>query len=216
MRGVVPFNLSELANYNVNVDGEPEVIWQPLYHYQTYPNAGFTGPMVFFQVQVGNPAAVQLEDTNLRTAGRMPTPKNEAVVGIEVFFRPGNVPFTSNSSAASNWNDVNAVHGSRMSLSFRIGDKTYLEEAPLGAMPMQFRVDGGAALSDTTTAGATQRSKIDYAAFCGPPYLVVPMRLIANQEFAVTINSPAAVALPSGQDGRIGIRLNGMQYRLAQ
>jgi hypothetical protein len=215
MRGVVPFNLEELQSYNVNVDGEPEVIWQPLYHYRTYPNAGFTGPMLFFQEQIGQ-TGVSLEDTNLRTAGRMPTPKNEALVGIEVVFRPGNVPFTSNSAAQSNWNDVNAVHGGRMSLQLRIGDKIYLEEAPLGAMPMQWRVDGGAALSDTTTAGATQRSKIDYAAFCGPAYLLVPLRLIANQEFSVTINSPAAVALPSGVDGRIGIRLNGVQYRLAQ
>lgn len=215
MRGVVPFNLDELSNYNVNVDGEPEVIWQPLYHYQTYPLAGFTGPMLFFQAQVGQ-AGVALEDTNLRTAGRMPTPKNEALVGIEVVFRPGGVPSATGAIVAANWNDVNAVHGGRMSLSLRIGDKTYLEEAPLGVMPMQFRVDGGAALSDTTTAAASRVTKIDYAAFCGPPYLLVPLRLIANQEFSVTINAPAAVALPSGVDGRIGVRLNGMQYRLAQ
>ena len=216
MRGVVPFNLEELANYNVNVDGEPEVIWQPLYHYQTYPAAGFTGPLVFFQVAIGNPVGVALEDTNLKSAGRMPTPKNQALVAIEVAFFPGGVPSATGAIVAANWNDVVAVHSGRMSLQLTIGDKTYLQEAPLGTMPMQFRVDGAAALSDTTTAAASRVTKIDYAAFCGPPYLLVPLRLIANQEFNVTINAPAAVALPSGVAGRIGVRLGGMQYRLAQ
>jgi hypothetical protein len=215
MRGVVPFSIEELDGFNVNKDGEPEAIWQPLYHYQTYAAAGFTQPMLFFQAQIGQPG-VTLEDTNLRTAGHMPTPKNFAAIGIEVFFRPGNVPGPVEGAAvvSRNWNDVNAVHGSRMSLSLRIGDKTYLEEAPLGVMPMQFRVDGAAALAGTFAAGESQ--VIDYAAFCGPPYLLVPMRFIANQEFSVTINSPAAVPLPSGVDGRIGVRLNGIQYRLAQ
>jgi len=215
MKGIVPFSIDDLETFNVNKDGEPEVIYQPLYHYQTYPLAGFTGPLLFFQTNVGA-AGILLEDTNMRTAGRMPTPKNAALVGIEVVFRPGNLPMAPGSVTVSNWNDVNAVHGGRMSLSLRIGDKTYLEEAPLGTMPMQWRCDGVAALSDSTTAGAAQRTKIDYAAFCGAPYLLVPMRLIANQEFSVTINSPAAVALPSGVDGKIGVRLAALQYRLAQ
>ena len=215
MKGIVPFSIDELDGFNVNKDGEPEVIYQPLYHYQAYPAAGFTGPLLFFQTQIGA-TGILLEDTNLRTAGRMPTPKNAALVGIEVFFRPGSTPSATGAIVAANLNDVNAVHGGRMSLSLRIGDKTYLEEAPLGAMPMQFRVDGIAALSDTTTAAASRVTVQSYAAFCGPAYQLVPMRLIANQEFSVTINSPAAVALPSGVAGTIGVRLAALQYRLAQ
>jgi len=219
MKGIIPFDLSELASYNVNVDGQPEVIWQPLYDYQAYPAAGFTGNLLFFQVPIGQllGAAIRtLEDTNMRSQGRLPTPKNAALVSVEVFFRPGAAPSVvpGVSALAANINDVDAVHGSRMSLSLRIGDKTYLEESPLGAMPAQFRVDGLAALAGTYAAGTTQA--IGYAAFCGPLYQIVPLRLIANQEFAVTVTSPVAVPLPSAVAGRIGVRLGALQYRLAQ
>jgi hypothetical protein len=215
MKGEIPFDLTTLDTFNVNRDGEPEVIYQPLYDIQAYPLAGFTGDLLFFQTPIGQ-AAKTLEDTNMRSAGRMPTPKNAALVAIEVFFRPAGVPSATGAIVAANWNDVNAVHGSRMSLTLRIGDKTYLEESPLGVMPMQFRVDGGAALSDTTTAAAARVTKIDYAAFCGPLYQIVPLRLIANQEFSVKITSPVLVPLPSGADGRIGVRLQALQYRLSQ
>ena len=115
-----------------------------------------------------------------------------------------------------NWNDVSAFSTSRMSFRFRIGDKDYLQEAPLGVLPQSFRLAGGAALSDTTTAGAGQTTVIDYAVMAGPVYQLVPLRLISNQEFVAAINSPALVAMPSGVDGRFGVRLHGPRYRLAQ
>lgn len=218
-QGVQPFDISTLESFNVNVDGQPEVQQQPLYDYQTYPLAGFAGGLLFFQVAIGQilgAAARTLEDTNMRSQGRMPQYVNAAITAIEVFFRPGGVPSATGAIVAANWNDVNAVHGSRMSLTLKIGDKPYLEEAPLGAMPAQFRIDGAAALSDTTTAAAARVTTIGYAAFCGPRYQIVPLRLVSNQEFSVTINSPAAVPLPSGVDGRIGVRLICQRYRLAQ
>jgi hypothetical protein len=81
-------------------------------------------------------------------------------------------------------------------------------------MPAQFRIDGLQALAGTFAAGETQVT--DYAAFCGPRYQIVPLRLVSNQEFSVFISSPVAVPLPSGVDGRIGVRLIAQRYRLAQ
>lgn len=214
MKGIIPPSIDDLHTFNVNVDGQPEVTWQPLYDYQTYPLAGFTGETVFFQVPIGGTKTI--EDTNLRSQGRLPTPVNMVITAIEMWFRPGSVVSATGALVARNWNDVNAFQGGRMSIRFRIGDKDYLNEAPLGVMPAQFRLGGGAALSDTTTAAAARVTVIDYAAMCGPLYQVVPMRLISNQEFLAAVNSPAVVALPSGVDGRFGVRLQGYRYRLAQ
>lgn len=215
MRGIIPPGIPDLHNFNVNVDGQPEVTWQPIYDYQVYPAAGFTGETLFFQVPIGQ-GGKTIEDTNLRSQGRMPTPHNMVVTAVEILFRPGAVPSRTGAIVATNWNDVNAFQGSRMSFRFRIGDKDYLNEAPLGVAPNQFRVAGGAALSDTTTAAASRVTVIDYATMAGPLYQVVPMRLISNQEFVLAINSPAVVALPSTVAGRFGARLQGFRYRLAQ
>lgn len=219
MNGVQPFDIAALESFNVNVDGQPEVQQQPLYDYQVYPNAGFTGQLLFFQVPIGQllGAAIRtLEDTNMRSPGRMPQYVNAAITGVQVWFRPGTAPSPAEGAAvvAANLNDVNAVHGSRMSLTVRIGDKPYLEEAPLGVMPPQFYIDGPNAVAGTYAAGDQQ--VISYAAFRGPQYQIVPLRLVSNQEFSVFISSPAAVALPSGIDGRIGVRLIAQRYRLAQ
>lgn len=215
MKGLIAPTLQQLEAYNVNVDGQPEVIWQPIYDYQAYPAAGFTGRLDFFQVPAGQ-GGKTFEDTNMETAALLPVPVNMAITAVEVVFRPANVVSATGAIVGLNWNDVNAVQGSRMSLEIVIGSKTYLIEAPLGALPNQFRVAGAAALSDTTTAAAARVTKIDYAVMAGPLYQIVPLRLISQQNFRVSINSPAAVALPSTVAGRIGIRLHGFRYRLAQ
>jgi len=43
-----------------------------------------------------------------------------------------------------------------------------------------------------------------------------PVRLAPQQNFNVTLNWPAAVALPSTVAGRIGIVLDGLPYRLSR
>ena len=89
MRGLTPPSLAQLEQYNVNVDGQPEVIWQPLYDYQVYAAAGFTSQR-FFNVPAGQ-AGKTFDDTNLETAGVLPVPQNMAITSVEVVFFPGNV-----------------------------------------------------------------------------------------------------------------------------
>lgn len=214
-RGLIPPNMTDLTSFNVNVEGQPEVQWQPIYDYQAYPNAGFTGETLFFQVPAGQ-AAKTVEDTNMTAQGRLPTPVNMVVTALEIYFTPGNVISATGAIVARNWNDVNAFNRGRMSFRFRIGDKDYAQEAPLNVLPQVFGLGGGAALSDTTTAAASRVTVIDYARAVGPVYQVVPMRLISNQQFFAAINSPAVVALPSGVDGRFGVRAQGFRFRLAQ
>ena len=216
MRGLTPPSLAQLEQYNVNVDGQPEVIWQPLYDYQVYAAAGFTSQR-FFNVPAGQ-AGKTFDDTNLETAGVLPVPQNMAITSVEVVFFPGNVIGSQGAAtiAGDNWNDVQAVQEAGH-LSLVIGSKEYLLDAPLGKFPPAFRIAGGAALADSTTAGAAQLTQIDYAVFAGRIYDIVPLRLISQQNFRVDLNfDNGVVALPSTVAGRIGVRLNGFRYRLAQ
>lgn len=218
MRGLQPVGLETLAQYNVNVEGVPDVIWQPIWDYQTYPNAGFTGETLFFQVPKGQ-GGKTLEDTNMGSQGRMPSPVNMLVTGIECTFFPGRLPYFVGAAVPAvtdaMLNDLYAVHNGRLSVTLKIGDQVWLEEAPLGVFPTQFYLDGFAAAQSKQAAAADANQLIDYASFRGPMYQVMPYRLISNQEFVVTVRSPAAVALPSGIDARWGVRLHGYRFRLA-
>lgn len=216
-RGLTAPNLQQLEAYNVNVEGQPEVIWQPLYDIQTYAAAGFTNQQ-FFAVPQGQ-AGKTFDDTNMETAAVLPVPINMAITSIEVVFFPGNLINVGGTTALllaaeSNWNDAQAVHEAGH-LSLVIGSKEYALDAPLGRFPQTFRLAGAAALASQTTTLLGQQ--IDYASFAGAAYAVVPLRLISQQQFRVDlVFSGGVVALPSTNDGRIGVRLNGFRYRLAQ
>lgn len=219
MRGLQPVGIDQLQQYNVNVEGVPDVIWQPLWDYQTYAAAGFTGPTLFFQVPNGS-AGKTIEDTNMGApGGSLPAPVNMLITGIECVFFPGQLPglVTAAVPAATDFalNDLYAVHNGRMSFKLSIGDQTWLNEAPLGVFPSQFYLDVSAAVHYTQAAAADATDLIDYATFAGPMYQVVPYRLISNQDFVVSVNSPAAIALPSTVDARWGFRLHGYRFRLA-
>lgn len=207
-------NPSQLKAYSVNRAGQEEGITQPLYDYQTYPNAGATS-LTFFQIPNGQ-SGKTLADTNMEQAGTLPAPKKFLIQAIEIAFFPGSSPSVNGAAAASEqWNDTYAVFKSGHFQLF-IGSKPYLDEAPLGVFPPGWRLAGAAALSDSTTAGADQQTRIGYAGFSGRPYQITPIMLPTQQNFKVTITWPSAVSLPSGVDGRIGVRLLGALYRLSQ
>lgn len=216
MRGLQAPNLQQLEAYNVNVDGQPEVIWQPLFDFQTYPAAGFTN-LRFFNVGAGS-GGKTFDDTNLESpAGSLPVPVNMAITSVEVVFFPGSVQGREVAGGAvlnQNWNDVQAV-GEAGHISLVIGSKEYLLDGPLGRFPPTFRQAGVAGITGTPAAAAIQG--VDYAVWAGPVYNIVPLRLISQQNFRVDVNfANGVVALPSTVDGRIGVRLNGFRYRLAQ
>lgn len=221
MRGNRPApNLQELQSYSVNRQGQYEVVRQTLYDFQTYASAGQTS-LQFFQVPKGQ-GGKTIADTNIEVAGSLPQPKWFLVESIEIQFFPGVNPSILNTTIAETEfsNDVYAV-GKGGSLNFFIGSKTYVEEAPLIRFPPKTRlyVDAAHAVHFTqaVAADAEEQVSTDYAAACGRPYFVDPeVLLIPNQNFSVTLSWPAVVALPSGQDGRIGVILDGILYRQSQ
>ena len=216
MQGLRPPSLAQLEQYNVNVDGQPEVVWYPIFDFQVYPAAGFQS-LNFFAVPEG--AGKTFDDTNMELGGALPVPINMAITNVQVWFfpaaNPGVAPATA--SIGQNWNDVNAVMKAGH-LQLEIGSKEYLLDAPLMKFPPQSRLAGTAAVSAATTVAATTiDNQIDYSTAAGRIYTIVPLRLIAQQNFVVRLRfQNGAVALPSTVDGRIGVQLGGFRYRLAQ
>ncbi len=222
-----PPDPSLLSKFDVNRKGLKEVIWAPLYDYAAYPSVGMSSLTLFAQPEgqgvtsvPGASGGKTLADTNMSAAGSVPAGQMFIATDIQVVFQPGGpVSDIQNSVPGGIWNDVEAVYKSGY-LKFYIGSKDYVRDAPLGVFPPEFRLAGTAALSDTslaaTVAGPTQVSSIDYATAAGQVYEIAPIKLIANQNFNVSMHWPVPVILPSGTDGRIGVRLGGWLYRLSQ
>ena len=216
MQGLVAPSLAQLEQYNVNVDGQPEVVWYPIYDFQVYPAAGFSS-LNFFAVPEGQ-ASKTFDDTNMELGGALAVPINMAITNIQVWFFAGQAPGRSGAIAntGDNWNDLDAIMQAGH-LQLEIGSKEYLLDAPLMKFPPQARLAGAAALADSTTAAANAGSQIDYATAVGRVYTIVPLRLIAQQNFVVRLRfQNGVVATPSTVAGRIGVQLGGFRYRLAQ
>ena len=219
MRGNIP-DLAELQSYAVNRKGMYEGIRQTLYDYQVYASGGQTS-LSFFQVPLGQ-GGKTIADTNIEVAGSLPQPKHFLVESCEIRFWPGVNPVTLVTTLAESefTNDVYTLSKSG-SLNFFIGSKTYLEEAPLGRFPPKTKLEAQFAVALEFKQGAAadeeQQVTMDMAYMCGRPYFINPATLlIPTQNFKVSLNWPAAVALPSGQDARIGIVLDGVLYRQSQ
>lgn len=215
MHGLRAPSMQQLEQYNVNVEGQPEVIYQPIYDYQAYPAAGFT-ELAFFQVPEGQ-GGKSFDDTNMSLTAALPVPVNMAITDVQVWFFPGSVVGSSGalSETGRNWNDADAVLGGG-NLQLEIGSKEYLVDAPLMKFPPQARLAGAAALADSSTAAADAGSQINYATGSGRIYDLVPLRLISQQNFVIRLRFGTAIATPSTVAGRIGVALGGFRYRLAQ
>lgn len=209
-----PPNLQTLKNYKVNRVGQVEVIWQPQYHYQTYAAAGAT-QFTFFQTPVGQ-GGLTLADTSMQAAGQFPAPQEFLVTGIQVVFTPGGAVAQGAAAAGTaqeNWNDVTDVMLGNAYLELFIGSKAYLDDGPLGKFAQQYRIAGGGWITGTP-GGTNEVSFIDYAVHCGRYYAITPVKLMQNQNFKVTLNFPAAIAIDT--DGTVGVILDGFLYRESQ
>lgn len=212
--------VDQLSQYSVNRQNQYEGIRQCLYDYQAYASAGTT-QLSFFQVPVGQ-GGKTYEDTNMVSAGTLPSPIKFLIQSIEVFFFPGvlNVPAEDTAApfvAPQFINDVAALNKTGW-LELNVGSKNYLREAPIGVFPPKTGLRGNAAMADSI-AGATASSfnMASFAQFGGRPYFIQPEVLLEpTQNFTVTLNWGAAVPMPSSAIGRIGIKLDGILYRLSQ
>lgn len=195
---------AQLQSYNVNRPGQVEGIRQSLYDFQVYPALG-NSIMTFFQVPLGQGTpAKTYEDTNMESAGQLPTPKMFLVEQISCFFFPG-LPIVS-AAFAQQLNDLQQFVESGY-LEFFIGSKPYLDEAPLLRFPQPNWIFGFAASFDADVA---------YGAASGKPYAMEPpILLIPNQNFKVTLNWPNGLQ-PVSVAARVGVVMNGILYRNSQ
>jgi len=211
--------------FMVNRPGAEEVIRQSFYDFQTYATAGFT-EQIFFQVPQGQ-SGKTVQDTNLTNAGALPQPQYHLTESIEVHFFPGVNPVVATLAgeavSAVEPEFANDVYNVLKAGSLRlfIGSKTFLREAPLLRFPPKTKLETAFALalqySEGTASDDAYQITANYAAACGRPYFLDPPLLIPpTQNFDVTLNFSTAVATPSGVDGRIGVILDGLLYRLSQ
>lgn len=223
--GLSNLRRSDLAAHRATVPGMQDAIYAPLYDSAVYAAAGQL-QLNFFALPIGQgttsaPGATGTKteaDTNLTNAGLLPKGNRFYCTGVEFTLWPGSNPgrgAVADSTAGFNWNDVNAVAKSGV-VRFRIQNRDYVLDSPIGNFPSVTRLAGVAAMSTNLTTGAATFSEIDYASFAGMPYNIVPVYIESNQAFSIQLTWPALVALPSAAAGRIFCRLRGRLIRDAQ
>jgi len=207
-------SFEDLSAYDVNVVGKYEVNRQTLYDTVVYTGATGQTSLSFFQNPIGQQISAgvfkTVQDTNMTSAGMMPAPVNFLIESVELMFIPGSNPFALNADAAEYFNDV-FTFKSNGSLRLGIGDKAQLTEAPLGVFPPKTTLDVSSSIGGNTTQNFV------WADLVGRPYyLDVPLLLRPNQNFDVRLDWKIPLPLPSGLNGRIICKLDGLRYRLAQ
>ena len=229
--------LADLNAYSVVNGQDIESLRQPLYDWQIYPTAG-QGQLQFFQNQVGQgvtsalgataTTAKTVADTNMTLSGQLSAGINFLMESIEVGFEPGSVSTTNTYTnykpvsliavptvaLTGGPNDTDTIRQSGW-LSFSVLSKNYLTFGPLGNFPMMthLTMDAAVATNSATTLGITALA----SHWAGRPFYMQPLVTIpSNMNFNLNLNWPGALATPSGFNARIGITIDGIQFRNTQ
>lgn len=216
---VMPTPLAQQNQFSPVRPGEWEAVNEPLYDFQTYANAGTTQAYRFFTTPVGQ-SSKSYADTNMELAGQLSAGVAFEVRAIEIAVLPSINPSaaatvpTTTAAVANFVNDVWKLFSANAWLQFNILSKPYLRVGRLGNFPFTKRLDGFAAYSDTSNAGATQQNKVAYAAFGGAQFQVTPVKLFPNMNFDITLNFPSTTAISA--DAVVGVILRGIKTRLSQ
>lgn len=201
--------------YSVNQRGQREIVWQSLYDYIAYAQAGQTS-LTFYQNPIGQSNKTRA-DTNMTLAGQLPKPQDFVCVACEVDFYPGAVPgragVDTDALVATQWNDTYAVAKSGW-MEFKVGEKRQINDGPIGKFPPVHRLSGASAISDTTSAAATGGAILDYACMSGQLYSVLPFAIPHGQNFECVMYWPTAVAVSAA--ARIGVNAWGYLWRAVQ
>jgi hypothetical protein len=216
---------------------QSEIVRQRFYDYQLYATAG-VAQMTFFSAAVGQGlttalgatagTAKTLWDTNLSMPNTLPSGQGFMIESIEVVFFPGSVSTantytpqllanfeaTAADAAVAAANDVNTFYQSGM-LELNVLSKNYLRETPLMCFPPKAWFDGAVAIA--SNAAATGLTSVLAVTSKGRPYYIEPtIALQPAVNFEVVLKWPAAVATPSGFNGRVGVILDGYFLRASQ
>lgn len=216
---------------------QSEIIRQRLYDWQLYPAAG-VAQLTFFQQPAGAGittalgavvgSAKTLWDTNMTLAGQLPSGQQYMIESIEVILLPGSVSTANTYTPATpgqflvaasavplgQANDVNSFYQSGK-LELNIMSKNYLRETPLYAFPPKAALSQDAAVS--TNSGTVAEVATIMARAGGRPYYLEPeISIQPAVNFEVALTWPAAVAMPSGFNGRVGVIFDGYFMRSSQ
>ncbi|MDE0853076.1 MAG: hypothetical protein OSA97_01460 [Nevskia sp.] len=191
---------------------------EPLYDNLVYNSAG--QPSLSFFQRAFNAAANGFGDTNMDVAGMLTTGTKFRVMAIELHFFSGLTVANGGEApaAAAKLQAIDDLIAAIQTawLEIYVNGTTLQSRIPALLLPPSVGVSGLVGLSDTTTAGAAQRSSVVYGSFSGQPFEVPPFTLDPNVAFNFKLNWPGnGVALPSGQNGRIGCYLRGQKFRNA-
>lgn len=228
---------ADFRRARVTNPGQSEIVRQRLYDYQLLAGAG-AQQLSFFQSPVGSGvtsalggtvgSAKTLWDTNMQLGGQLPSGVQFLIDSIEVTCYPGSVSTTNTYTPATltffaavaaatvggQLNDINTFYQSGM-LELNVLSKNYLRETPLVAFAPKTGLDasGGIASNSATTAEVG----FGVGKAVGRPYYVQPRILLQPAvNFEVLLRWPAAVALPSGFNARVGVILDGFMMRASQ
>lgn len=236
MNGNLP-TAQDFMSARVTNPNQSEIVRQRLYDWQIYAGAG-VAQLSFFQAPPGNGvgsaigAAVGASksqwDTNMQLGGQLPSGQGFLVESIEVFMLPGasggvntylpaqmsQFAAVAAAALALQLNDVNTFYQSGM-LEFNISQKNYLRESPLIAFPPKAHLALDSAIASNSATTAEVASFLAKAA--GRPYYLEPwISLQPAVNFEVLLKWPAAVAMPSGFNARVGVFLDGYMMRASQ
>lgn len=208
----MPATLRSLYNRRLTPAGIKEGIRQPLYDHETF-TSNATTQLRFFSVPAGQGGKTKA-DTNMTLASQLPAGWKFIVQTVEVFVYPGATasgytrkdPVVAAGAVPDFANDVWALAASGW-CEIVVGSKPYLTVAPLLMLPPRSGIVVNPAASGTDM-------NVDYARLAGRPYVLNPvLPLDANTNFEVTLNWPAPLTLPSGNNARIGVVLDGLLFR---
>lgn len=218
---------------HVNNMATRDVIWNPLYDFLDYGTAGATS-YSFFTTPIGQgtttaPGATgskTLADTNIQSASQLGKGNAEFITGVELLFFPGGASTFGPGEGAKTeaktgqfTNDIYAVGKSGYATLSVGSDRIYVQDGPVNQFPPVTRLALAAAIATTfasTTTSTATIDQIEYAAWGGEPYTIVPIYLDSNQVFTFAVTYPTAVAPPSAITGRFGARLRGYRIRNTQ
>jgi hypothetical protein len=223
-----------LSTHRVGVPGTKDVIWNPLYDFLAYPSAGSL-LFSFYANQIGQgtsstpgagAVAKSLFDTNLTINNQLTKGNEFYAIGSESLFYPGvsnaalpltvlpgrsNVPTTVGIFV----NDVWSVGNGGLKILTIGTDRKYIQDGPIMMFPPVTRIAMQAAVAQVSATGTGAGIEIEYGAWSGEPYTVVPIYIEANQQFLLQVSFAALIPTPSTQIARFGDRLRGYLIRQA-
>jgi hypothetical protein len=228
---------SDFSRGTVTDPNQSEVTRAGFYDSNLYVGAG-QQQLSFFVQQAGQgvtsePGAVvgsakTLFDTNLQISASLPSGKAYQPQQIEVYFWPG-LSAAANTFTITNPSVFAAANAAVVAdqvadiytfysagrLQLGVLDKVYCDEAPLSLFPVQTGVVGDFAMASTSaTAGEIA---VLLARATGRPYeFGIPFTLSATQNFWIYLLWAGLLALPSGFNARVKVRMDGYFLRATQ